>query len=149
MTDEELRCRIDDRLPALRGRVREYAVAAGFAGQRLDDLVIAVNEAVDNVLDHGGGTGMLTVRREPGGVSVEIVDDLGLLTEEHLRRRPDPGGFRGFGLSIISRLCDQVVLDHPGGRSRLSLYIRRSTPASDATRAAAPPEADAIGTDQP
>lgn len=149
MTDEVLRCRIDDRLTALRARVRAYAVAAGFAGQRLDDLVIAVNEAVDNVLDHGGGTGTITVRREPDGVTVEIVDDAGRLTQEHLRRPPNRAGSRGFGLSIISRLCDQVVLDHPGGRSRLSLYLRRSAPASGATRAAAPPEADALGTDQP
>lgn len=37
--------------PFIRDQVREHAQRAGLTGERLDDLVLAVNEAVTNVLD--------------------------------------------------------------------------------------------------
>jgi anti-sigma regulatory factor (Ser/Thr protein kinase) len=131
--DEELRCAIDDDLSGLRA----YA-AAYLAGQRLDDLEIAANEAAANVLDHAGGTGTLTARHDDHGITVEITDDAGTLTPEHLQLTPDPTRPGGFGLWIINRLCDQVSLDHPEGRSRLILHMHHAPthqPAEPATSA--------------
>lgn len=141
--DEELHCPIDDDLSGLRARLRAYAAAADLAGQRLDDLEIAVNEAVANVLDHAGGAGTLTARHDDQGITVEITDDAGTLTTEHLQLTPDPTRPGGFGLWIIHKLCDQVSLDHPEGRSRLNLHMRYS-----ATHQAAEP-GNAARSDQP
>ncbi|MFD0474393.1 ATP-binding protein [Nonomuraea thailandensis] len=49
-----LRYPISTDLGRLRDLVSAYAVAGGLRGERLMDLVLAVNEAVTNVLDHGG-----------------------------------------------------------------------------------------------
>ncbi|MFB4273402.1 hypothetical protein [Nonomuraea sp. GTA35] len=53
-----------------------------------------------------------------------MVEAAGTLTAEHLRGRPGPLGRRGWGLWLVRRLCDQVLLDHPGGRSWLRLHMR-------------------------
>ncbi|MFB4274561.1 ATP-binding protein [Nonomuraea sp. MTCD27] len=119
-----LHCEITRDLGALRTRVRDYAADAGLSGTRLDDLIVAVNEAAANVLEHGGGAGGVLARRDAEGVWVEVVDTAGTLTAEHLHRRPNPLGRRGYGLWLVRRLCDQVLLDHPGGRSRLRLHMR-------------------------
>ncbi|MEV0618936.1 ATP-binding protein [Nonomuraea sp. NPDC050404] len=113
-------------LALLRRQLRDFAAVAGLSGTRLYDLVIAVNEAAGNVLDHGGA-GTLTARADEAGVQVDIVDDAGTLTADHLRLSPDPDSHHGYGLNVIRRLCDEVTLDHPGGHSRLRLRIDYAT----------------------
>ncbi|MFD0663892.1 hypothetical protein [Thermocatellispora tengchongensis] len=46
--------RISDDLGALRAQVRTFAGRAGLSGDRLDDLVLAANEAAVGVLTQGG-----------------------------------------------------------------------------------------------
>ncbi|SDL76156.1 Anti-sigma regulatory factor (Ser/Thr protein kinase) [Nonomuraea jiangxiensis] len=104
--------------------VRSHARHGGLKGERLEDLVIAVNEAVTNVLDHGGGDGTVTVRVCPGVVTVEVTDVAGVLSADHLRSaQVDPTASHGFGLWVIQRLCDKVRLDQTGHGSRLSLSM--------------------------
>lgn len=122
-----LRCPITADLGLLRERVRAYAAEAGLSGTRLDDLIIAVNEAADNVLEHGGGGGTLTARADGDGVWVDVMDMVGTLTSAHLYRHgaePPPPASRGYGLWIIRRLCDEVTVDQIGGRSRLRMHMR-------------------------
>lgn len=91
---------------------------------------MAVNEAAANVLEHGGGTGSVLARRDADGVWVDVLDTADTLTPKHLHGRPNPLGRRGYGLWLIRRLCDEVLLDHPGGRSRLRLHMRsRAAPS--------------------
>src|SRR5262245_7150734 len=78
-----LRCQISADLERIRGVVRGHARQAGLSEERLEDLVLAVNEAVTNVLDHGGATGTVTTRVGPGVVTVEITDHAGTLSAEH------------------------------------------------------------------
>ncbi|WP_049566285.1 ATP-binding protein [Nonomuraea sp. SBT364] len=120
-----LHCAISYDLGGIRERVRGYARRAGLDGDRLNDLVLAVNEAVTNVLDHGGGAGVVTAAREGSGIIVEIVDTAGVLAPRHLSaaRSGIPTRSRGIGLWLIQRLCDGVTLDHPQGRSRLRLRM--------------------------
>ncbi|UBU08758.1 ATP-binding protein [Nonomuraea gerenzanensis] len=127
----ELRCPIDGDLAGLRRRVHAYATTAGLTGTRLIDLLLAVNEAATNVLDHGAGTGTLHARHDGHAITVRITDPAGKLTADHLNHVRDPNRPGGFGLSIINAVCDQVLLDHPQGQSRLTLSVR--LPAADDT----------------
>ncbi|GAB3879622.1 hypothetical protein GCM10027612_05730 [Microbispora bryophytorum subsp. camponoti] len=54
MVDHRRQWPITDDLAALRENIQRYALRAGLTGSRLDDLVIAANEAAINVLEHGG-----------------------------------------------------------------------------------------------
>ncbi|GAA2214232.1 hypothetical protein GCM10009850_096970 [Nonomuraea monospora] len=132
MTERVLRHPIDADLARLRALVSTQASAAGLRGERLVDLVLAANEAITNVLDHGGGTGTLTIRTRPGAITVQVEDAAGHLTRDHLARaRIGPAASRGYGLWLIQRLCDQVELHHAGGGSLLSLTMHVPSAARD------------------
>lgn len=124
--EPELRCPISTDLDAIRGLVRDHAGRGGLSGERLDNFVLAVNEAVTNVLDHGGGTGTVVARTDAGGVMVEIADEAGRLSAAHLAAaehgRAHSAGF-GFGLWLIQHLCDRVELDQSPRGSRLRLHM--------------------------
>ncbi|MFI7443180.1 ATP-binding protein [Nonomuraea indica] len=148
--DVELRCLITTDLSLLRKRVQDFAMAAGLTGERLDDLVLAVNEAADNVVEHGAGAGTLIARADRQGVWVDIIDTAGTLTDGHLYRHGDdmpPEAMRGYGLWLVRRLCDQVLLDHPDGQTRLRLHMRfdHAAPPASARPQPAPWPRDVSG----
>ncbi|GAA3263018.1 ATP-binding protein [Nonomuraea helvata] len=121
----ELRCPISPDLRYIRELVRIHGEHHGLNGEQLEGLVLAVNEAVTNVLDHGGKAGRVTARGHEHGVIIEILDIGGRLTPEHLAAATvDPTGSRGFGLWVIQRLCDDVTLERTASGSVLSLYFR-------------------------
>jgi anti-sigma regulatory factor (Ser/Thr protein kinase) len=145
MSDEvQLSLRIDRDLAALRWRVNEFAMQAGLTGRRLQDLVLAVNEAASNVLEHGGESGTLLAGADEHGVWIDVIDGAGGLTAEHLYRlggELPPAASSGYGLWLIRRLCDEVHLDHPDGCSRLRLHMRHQPAAEPA----ASPRPDTAG----
>ncbi|GAA1725473.1 ATP-binding protein [Nonomuraea bangladeshensis] len=114
---------IDADLAGTRQAVRGFAQEAGLAGERLQNLVLAVNEAVTNVLDHGAGTGSVHLSRADHGVRVQIVDPAGRLRPADLDRSPPWPPTHGMGLWVIRQVCDEVRLDHPEGHSRLELFM--------------------------
>ncbi|MEU1391013.1 MULTISPECIES: ATP-binding protein [unclassified Nonomuraea] len=122
-----LRCTITNNLALTRDLVRVYASHAGLSGARLDHLVLAVNEAAANVLEHGGGRGTVTAYTDAAVLTVDVCDTAGRLRAEHLAdarlTRPSPAA-RRLGLWLIHRLCDEVGIDHPQGGSRLRLRMR-------------------------
>ncbi|MFC6087555.1 ATP-binding protein [Sphaerisporangium aureirubrum] len=110
---------ITDDLSALRSWIRDYAAEAGMGGVRLQDLVLAVNEAAANVLDHAGGNGHVRVWRDGRSVTVEVRDFAGRLVPAHADAG-DPGlnRLRGRGLWLMRQLCDEVrITRRPGGSS--------------------------------
>ncbi|WP_165970055.1 ATP-binding protein [Nonomuraea terrae] len=122
----ELRCPVSADLGFIRDLVRLHARHSGLRGERLDDLVLAVNEAVTNVLDHGGKAGTVTAVRTGRGVRVEVMDVAGRLTGDHLGSATiDPAGSHGFGLWVIRHLCDEVVVEQTAAGSRLTLHVHR------------------------
>ncbi|MBE1592318.1 ATP-binding protein [Nonomuraea angiospora] len=126
-----LRCPITADLGLLRQQVRSFVAAAGFAGMRLRDVVLAVNEAADNVLEHGGGSGIVVAHADAEGVWIEVIDPAGTLTLERFQQRtvvPPPIAAHGYGLWVIARLSDQVLIDHPEGGCRLRLRFTRRLP---------------------
>ncbi|MFC5828679.1 ATP-binding protein [Nonomuraea insulae] len=126
----EFRFPISADLERMRGLISVHARRGGLQGQRLEDLVIAVNEAVTNVLDHGGAVGMVIVRNSAEEIVVDIVDSAGRLSDEHLAAaKIDPTGSRGFGLWVIQHLCDRVDLEQSHHQSsRLRLHMRHRPP---------------------
>ncbi|NUR91585.1 MAG: ATP-binding protein [Nonomuraea sp.] len=121
-----LRLPITGDLATTRERIRDFAEVSSMSPERIGDLILAVNEGVTNVLDHAGGRGELTLRSDDDGLTVVIADDTDLLTSAHLRREPGETPTRGMGLWIIQQLCDLVTVEHTGGRSVLSLYMRHA-----------------------
>ncbi|MFI7707454.1 ATP-binding protein [Nonomuraea sp. NPDC049480] len=137
MTEEfELRCPIGFDLGFIRDLVRVHAARGGLGGERADELVLAVNEAVTNVLDHGGQAGTITVRSNHEGVTVQILDTAGRLTHDRLAAvEVEPTRSHGFGLWVIQHLCDAVTLEQIVLGSLLTLHMQHRPQARrDATR---------------
>jgi anti-sigma regulatory factor (Ser/Thr protein kinase) len=131
----ELRCPITYDLGLIRGLVRLFAQHAGLSGGRLENLTLAVNEAVTNVLDHAGAAGTVTATSDDSGVTVEVVDLAGALLPEHLTTtHVDPTSSHGFGLWVIRCVCDEVTLDHPGGHTRLRMSMHYKPPVAPFVR---------------
>ncbi|MEV7970793.1 ATP-binding protein [Sphaerisporangium sp. NPDC088356] len=112
-------------LTTLRQKLVRHATRAGLTGARLDDLLIAANEAAINVLEHGGGDGTLTVWYDETALTVEVVDTAGRLTPRDVdRRRPSAPSDRGFGMWLMGQLCDEFTIRQLSGRSLVRLRMR-------------------------
>jgi anti-sigma regulatory factor (Ser/Thr protein kinase) len=99
-------------LSIVRHLVAQQANAAGLRRNRVDDLVLAVGEAMANSLMHGGGTGRATLWHDEaaGRFSVEVCDH-GRITDPLAGRvKPQAGSIGGRGLWLIHQLCDLVQL---------------------------------------
>lgn len=114
-----------ERLQALRNLVREQATAYGFTPTCVDNLVLAVNEACMNVIQHGyrGAAGLLelAVSASAEGVEFRIRDHAATVTLDDWRPRElddlRPGGL---GVHFIRQIMDAVVyLPTPDGAGNL------------------------------
>ncbi|MGY1781660.1 SpoIIE family protein phosphatase [Geodermatophilus sp. SYSU D01036] len=97
------------RLRGVRRTVTAWARAAGVAGDSLDDLQLALGEALANAVEHAyattAGEGRCEYRLErtaDGSVDVCVRD------EGVWRPAPADRGYRGRGLELISALADDV-----------------------------------------
>lgn len=109
-------------LAALRRATREWLARVGVVDQAADDLVIAVNEAAANTIEHAYGLrdARFAVRgHRAGGVVVFEVSDHG--NWRAARSAPE----RGRGLDLIRRLMDEVDVQagSTGTTVRLSRHV--------------------------
>lgn len=101
-------------LPGLRRLVAAWARRAGVAAAQVDDLVLAVDEAASNVVEHAYPQpgGVLTVlaqhRDDPARAEVTVTD------HGHWQPPPRDPGSRGRGLDLIRRLADEVEILRTG-----------------------------------
>jgi serine/threonine-protein kinase RsbW len=100
------------RVTALRHAVACCARAAGLAGDRLDDFVVAANELMTNAVRHGGGAGRVTVWRDDDAVVCEVGDDGTGLARPRPDRpgRPPVDAPGGWGLWLAGELTDTMRL---------------------------------------
>jgi anti-sigma regulatory factor (Ser/Thr protein kinase) len=99
-----------EHLRGVRALVERHAAAAGLTGEAAVDLVFVAHELAANSVRHGGGTGTLTVWREPGAVVCEVRDG-GHIDDPLVGRvRPEALGPNGRGLWLANQLCELVQI---------------------------------------
>jgi len=137
----EATCRIwpaDGRwLAAIRDALRGWLAAFALSDELEDDVVLAVNEAASNCIEHAyapetrDGTVELTFWTEHRSICIEIVDHGTWL------HRSRSGAYRGRGIAIMERLMTVAVIRHDGRGTRV--LLRLSLPADDGGRLASGP----------
>jgi anti-sigma regulatory factor (Ser/Thr protein kinase) len=103
-------------LMLVRQFVAAHARPAGFAGARLNDLVLAVHELATNSLRHAGGAGLLRVWETDSAFYCEIRDFGRIVDPLAGGEHPPELLSGGRGLWIVNHLCDLVqVRSSPAG----------------------------------
>ncbi|MGN6250474.1 MAG: anti-sigma factor RsbA family regulatory protein [Marmoricola sp.] len=121
-----LSLRLDLRgLSSMRRLVADHALVAGVEPDRVDDLLVAVSELVNNAVRHGTGHPELRLWTEPTAVVVEVHNDGVLADPLAGRRRPEEAEGRGWGLWLVNQLCDLVQLDAADGATTVRVRFRR------------------------
>jgi anti-sigma regulatory factor (Ser/Thr protein kinase) len=93
-------------------------------GERVDDLVLAVNELASNSIHHGGGHGMMRMWREGDALLCEVSDG-GRISEPLVGRvHPRPDQWSGRGLWLANQLCDLVQIRSSDAGSVVRLHMR-------------------------
>jgi serine/threonine-protein kinase RsbW len=128
-------------LRSVRHAVRNFATTCGFSESEIQDVVLAVGEAVANAVEHGRALGLFTVecRFSADSLTVEIADGGRGFSEWHQvqaartgpREAPEPGitPLRGYGIRIMYEMMDEVSY-HEGGR-RVRLVKHRALVKSE------------------
>lgn len=111
-------------LTGARQAVRIFATAAGLSIERVEDLVLAVNEVATNGISHGGGSADLAMWREPDVVVCELIDRGTIANPLAGRQWPGIGAYRGRGLWITNQLCDLVQIRDLGPGTVVRLHMR-------------------------
>jgi serine/threonine-protein kinase RsbW len=120
---------LDLRLPCtastvarMRAAVRQLAVDAGLSTEKVDDLQLAVSEAVTNAIQHGrrgGGEVLVEARVVDRELRVSVSDQGG-----GMRPRADSPGL-GLGLPIMAAVSDHFEVVSDGGGTRVNMIFVR------------------------
>ncbi|WP_047869740.1 anti-sigma factor RsbA family regulatory protein [Nocardiopsis sp. RV163] len=111
-------------LPRLRADLAALGESTGFPPERIDSLVVAVNELAANVLEHGAGKGTVQVWRAPGRWVCDVFDERGGLFDPLTGYRPaDNMRPRGYGLWITRQTCDFLEISGSGEGSLVRLHF--------------------------
>lgn len=107
-------------LSVIRDLVRSYLMQAGFASERVDEVVLGVDEACTNAIRHScagkpDSTLSITFRRAKDWLEIQVEDSGEPASPESLvpGQRPSPGDASdlrpgGLGLRLIHEVFDQV-----------------------------------------
>lgn len=117
-------------VPAARRAVLAHLAAVETADPPLNDIGLAVSEAVTNVVHHAycdHEPGPMRVRVEVGTHEIEvIVEDEG----SGMKPRPDTPGL-GLGMPLIATVAERFDIHAPaGGGTRLSIWFLRDPRAA-------------------
>jgi anti-sigma regulatory factor (Ser/Thr protein kinase) len=110
-------------LARVRAVVWRCARQAGLSEKRAVDLVIAAGEVAANTVRHAKTAGTLAVWHDADTVSCQIMD-AGVITDPLAGSRiPRAGATTGYGLWLVTRLCDRVDLrsDENGTTIRIQM----------------------------
>ena len=100
-----------DAVPGLRHLLRAWIGEVGLHPDLAEDVVLAVDEAVTNVVEHAyprqcGEVRLRLVRSGPGELEVTVEDD------GTWRSPPEDPGYRGRGVQLIHDLADRARITH-------------------------------------
>ena len=111
-------------LRALRLRTAEAAMAAGVDRARVDDVVVAVCEAVTNSVQHAGGTTTVAQWGDGRSFVCEVRDRACISDPLAGRVRPPVTQTGGRGLWVMHQLCDLVQLRKLPDGQAVRLHVR-------------------------
>jgi anti-sigma regulatory factor (Ser/Thr protein kinase) len=124
-------------VPWARTLLAEFASIAGIEGERLEDIRLAVSEAVTNTVAYAydGGAGEVHV------IAAVVAEELWIVIADDghgLRRRPGEIRGLGLGLGLMARLSDALtILTRSNGgveiQMRFHLGAKAGSSASHAT----------------
>jgi anti-sigma regulatory factor (Ser/Thr protein kinase) len=123
-----------------RERVRTWLAADGWAQELIDDLVLAINEAVSNSIEHGYGIGA----DDPAGADIvelhgEIDDRCVTFTvrDRGTWHAPvdDPKSTRGQGIRLMRACADRVTVEGSAEGTTVVL-VGRQAPAGQSSPSA-------------
>lgn len=121
-----LRFQRTDQLATMRAFVTSHAIQAGAAARPVEQFVQAVNEITTNVIEHGGGTGVLQIWTGPHAMVCEV-SDTGTGLRDPLAGYLPPAVNRpcGRGLWLAQQFSDLVEVhsDSAGTAVRLHLVL--------------------------
>ena len=106
-------------LTAARRALRQWFGQVGARDQEADDLVLAINEAIANAIDHAYGlrTGAVLVEAElAGGEVIVTISDQG--------RWEEPARQTGRGFELMGSLVDQVEVERSKSGTRVRMVRR-------------------------
>lgn len=138
----------------VRERVTQWLAAQQWPENELHDVVMAVNEAVANAVDHA------YAGRAPGDVSVDlrqVVEPGGRravvsVVDEGRWRAPRADRYRGHGLTVMHGVMDSVQIAHDKAGTRVTMLSALVPRLDEATvgedeRSAGPPPGAPGGAD--
>jgi anti-anti-sigma factor len=103
-------------LAGARSALAAWLEPGGVDGGDVDDVLIAVNEACMNAVEHSGASADIELSASLDGARLVIeVRDHGSWHE------PVPTGDRGHGLGLMRTLMDVVEVDHGGDGTRVRM----------------------------
>jgi anti-sigma regulatory factor (Ser/Thr protein kinase) len=114
--------------PPIRRSVAAFATRAGL--ERVDDMVLAVDELTANSVRHGGGAGTVYLWSEPGSVVCQV-EDHGHLTNLLAGRVPaSVTQFGGRGLLLVNHLADLVRIHTSPKGTAVRVYFKLPSTAA-------------------
>lgn len=113
-------------LAPVRASLSEIGRRLGLSGERADDLMLAVSEVITNSVVHGGGGGSVLTWATPTSVVCEIRGP-GLIGDPLVgRHRPSGMQVSGFGMWIVTQLCDLVQVRSGAGGTAIRMHLYRA-----------------------
>lgn len=111
-------------LRVLRTLAAHYLGLTGLDRERMDDLVLAINEVATNSVQHAGGHGTLRIWQEGPTVLCEVRDD-GYITDPLVgRRTPGFGDEASRGFWVVNQLCDLVQVRSSPAGTIVRMHVR-------------------------
>jgi anti-sigma regulatory factor (Ser/Thr protein kinase) len=111
-------------LGQLRRFAADAATRAGLDADRVDDLLLVVNELAANTVQYAGGTGVLKSWRTERDLVCEVHDS-GQITDPLAGTlTPAPESPHGRGLVIVNHLCDLVRIHTAEDSTTIRVYFR-------------------------
>ena len=109
----------------VRHLVQSRAAALGVSPARRADLALAVTEAANNSIRHGGGRGALRVWHDSGSLTCEVRDDGHIADLLVGRRMPEPTQPSSRGLWLVHQLSDlaQIRSSTRGSTVRMTCWL--------------------------
>ncbi|MFI9248285.1 anti-sigma factor RsbA family regulatory protein [Streptomyces sp. NPDC053086] len=116
--------RFDADLTAVRTFVAARAMSLGMSATEAEGLAFAVNEVATNAVQHGGGTGQVTLWRERRRIVCDVTDSGHTTTGWYLGYLPpslrQP---HGHGLWAVRQLCDLVEIQAQETGTTVRLHL--------------------------